>query len=85
MLALRDAISAYEKGQGYALPEPQTLVGRLELEMYRHKLNKKNLRAYASKLDGCLCGSWCRFTASCSHQVFEPNVLSRARNEVQVF
>ena len=28
MLALRDAISAYEKGQGYELAGPQTLVGR---------------------------------------------------------
>ena len=42
MLALRAAISAYEQAQGYELPEPQTLVGRLELEMYRRKLNKKN-------------------------------------------
>ena len=60
MLALRDAISAYEKGQGYALPEPQTLVGRLELEMYRRKLNKKNLAALldipASRLSDVLQG-----------------------------
>ena len=60
MLALRDAISAYEKGQGYALPAPQTLVGRLELEMYRRKLNKKNLAALldipASRLSDVLQG-----------------------------
>ena len=45
MRALRDAISAYEKGQGYELPAPQTLVGRLELEMYRRRLNKSKLAA----------------------------------------
>lgn len=42
---LRDAIAAYEANQGYALPEPQTLIGRLELEIYRRRLNKKNLTA----------------------------------------
>lgn len=41
--AVRDAIAAYEQAQGYALPAPQTLVGRLELEMYRRRLNKKKL------------------------------------------
>lgn len=60
MLALRDAISAYEKGRGYELPAPQTLVGRLELEMYRRKLNKKNLAALldipASRLSDVLQG-----------------------------
>lgn len=60
MVALRNAISAYEKDQGYALPEPQTLVGRLELEMYRRKLNKKNLAALldipASRLSDVLQG-----------------------------
>lgn len=40
---LRDAIAAYEQAQGYNLPAPQTLVGRLELEMYRRRLNKKKL------------------------------------------
>ncbi|GAB3635941.1 hypothetical protein GCM10027422_15310 [Hymenobacter arcticus] len=40
---LRDAITAYEQAQGYSLPAPQTLVGRLELEMYRRHLNKKKL------------------------------------------
>lgn len=40
---LRDTIAAYERGQGYELPPPQTLVGRLELEMYRRRLNKKKL------------------------------------------
>ena len=34
MLALRDAIRTYEQAQGYELPEPQTLVGRLELETF---------------------------------------------------
>ena len=43
ILTLRDAIAAYEQAQGYALPAPQTLVGRLELEMYRRRLNKKKL------------------------------------------
>ena len=43
--ALRDAIAAYERGQGYELPPPQTLVGRLELEMYRRRLNKAKLAA----------------------------------------
>ena len=41
--ALRDSIAAYEQAQGYSLPPPQTLVGRLELEMYRRRLNKKKL------------------------------------------
>ena len=41
--ALRNSIAAYERGQGYELPAPQTLVGRLELEMYRRRLNKKKL------------------------------------------
>jgi HTH-type transcriptional regulator/antitoxin HigA len=40
---LRDALAAYERAQGYELPAPQTLVGRLELEMYRRRLNKKKL------------------------------------------
>lgn len=40
---LRDAIAAYELSQGYPLPPPQTLVGRLELEMYRRRLNQKML------------------------------------------
>lgn len=43
ILVLRDAIAAYEQAQGYNLPAPQTLVGRLELEMYRRRLNKKKL------------------------------------------
>ena len=43
IVALRDTIAAYEQAQGYALPTPQTLVGRLELEMYRRRLNKKML------------------------------------------
>lgn len=43
IFALRDAIAAYERAQGYELPAPQTLVGRLELEMYRRRLNKKML------------------------------------------
>ena len=43
IIALRDAIATYEKGQGYQLPLPQTLIGRLELEMYRRRLNKKML------------------------------------------
>jgi hypothetical protein len=42
-------------------------------------------RAYASKLDECLCGLWCRLTTSYSHQVFELNVPSPSKNEVQVF
>ena len=41
--ALRDTIADYERTQGYELPPPQTLVGRLELEMYRRRLNKKML------------------------------------------
>jgi HTH-type transcriptional regulator/antitoxin HigA len=60
MRALRDAISAYEKGQSYELPAPQTLVGRQEPEMYRRKLNKKNLAALldipASRLSDVLQG-----------------------------
>ena len=60
MLVLRDAIRIYEKEQDYELPEPQTLVGRLELEMYRRKLNKKNLAALleipASRLSDVLQG-----------------------------
>lgn len=40
---LRDTIAAYELSQGYPLPPPQTLVGRLELEMYRRRLSKKML------------------------------------------
>ena len=43
ILVLRDAIAAYEQALGYNLPAPQTLVGRLELEMYRRRLNKKKL------------------------------------------
>ena len=43
LVAVRDAIAAYEQAQGYNLPAPQTLVGRLELEMYRRRLNKKKL------------------------------------------
>ena len=43
LTALRDTIAAYERTQGYELPPPQTLVGRLELEMYRRRLNKKML------------------------------------------
>jgi HTH-type transcriptional regulator/antitoxin HigA len=43
IMTLRDAIAAYEHAQGYNLPAPQTLVGRLELEMYRRRLNKKKL------------------------------------------
>ncbi len=45
IVALRDAIAAYERSQGYELPPPQTLVGRLELEMYRRRLNKSKLAA----------------------------------------
>ncbi len=43
LTTLRDAIAAYERARGYELPAPQTLVGRLELEMYRRRLNKKKL------------------------------------------
>lgn len=45
LVKLRDAIATFEVGRGYPLPEPQTLIGRLELEMYRRRLNKKNLAA----------------------------------------
>ncbi|MGI4738005.1 MAG: helix-turn-helix domain-containing protein [Janthinobacterium lividum] len=43
IVALRDAIAAHEQAQAYPLPPPQTLAGRLELEMYRRRLNKKKL------------------------------------------
>jgi len=43
IISLRDTIAVYERAQGYTLPAPQTLVGRLELEMYRRRLNKKKL------------------------------------------
>lgn len=43
IVALRDTIATYERAQGYELPPPQTLIGRLELEMYRRRLNKKML------------------------------------------
>ena len=45
IVALRDDIAAYEHEQGYELPPPQTLVGCLELEMYRRRLNKSKLAA----------------------------------------
>jgi HTH-type transcriptional regulator/antitoxin HigA len=45
LLPLRDAIHSYEKAQDYHPGPPQTLAGRIEVEMFRRRLKQKDLAA----------------------------------------
>lgn len=42
LLELRDALDAYEQAQGHEPPQPTSLAGRLEIEMYKLRLNQKS-------------------------------------------
>lgn len=46
LLVLRDAIAQYEHEQGYELPLPRTLAGRLEVEMYRLRMQQKQFASF---------------------------------------
>lgn len=43
LLELRDAIDTYENDHGHAPPLPQTLAGRIELEMMKRRLKQNQL------------------------------------------
>ena len=45
LLPLRDAIHAFEKSQDYHPGPPQTIAGRIEVEMFRRRLKQKDLAA----------------------------------------
>ena len=43
LIELRDAIAAYEKANGHEPDLPQTVRGRVELEMFKRRLNQGQL------------------------------------------
>ncbi|GAB3841211.1 helix-turn-helix domain-containing protein [Hymenobacter jeollabukensis] len=45
LLPLQDAIHAYEKAQDFHPGIPQTIAGRIEIEMFRRRLKQKELAA----------------------------------------
>jgi HTH-type transcriptional regulator/antitoxin HigA len=45
LIELRNAIDAYENAQGHEPAFPTSYAGRLELEMFKHRLKQKQLAA----------------------------------------